>query len=236
MPAAPAPPPFQQPIPGVAPGAHPVDPQGAPWPEFAATPPTAGDPAADRRRRWLSGALGIVGGFVVVSTVTSQLPVMLSGVSNLPVGYLVLTLVQGLFGIAVVVVAFLAAPGPMASRGIAAGIFVVVVVVVVVLQAVRMTTGAHPVVATLVFNPWAWLVLAGGFGWLLAVRVPPKAYLSLLAVIVLFLPINFGLMMASVEAPINTLVMQAISLAVAAVILIVGARARHRVAAWGSPV
>lgn len=219
-------PPFQQPIPGVAPGAHPVDPQGAPWPEFAEPAPAARttDAAADRWRRWLSGLLGIAGGFIVLASVTGQLPFMLSGLSSMPPTVVALTVIQTLFGVAVIVVAYLAAPGPTASRAVAAGGLVLGVVVIVVVQVLRLTIGSNPVLATIVFNPWAWLVLVGGLGWLLAVRVRPRAYLSLLAVIVLFLPINVGLVMANIESAISTLVMQGLSLVVAVVILVVGAR------------
>ena len=181
-------------------------------------------------RRWLSGALGIAGGSIVLSVVEGQLPYSLSGVSGGSAAIVVLLMAQLLFGVAVVVVAYLGAPGPVASRAIGIGLFVVAVIAVTALQTMRMTGGSGgPVLGTILYNPLAWLVLVGALGWLLAMRPRPIVYVSLVAVIVLFLPIEYGLVMANLEFAITDLVMRVIALVIAVVILVAGAiRGRQR--------
>lgn len=193
-----------------------------PWPN----PPILDRPQAtteERSRRWLTGLLGIAGGFVVLTVAIGQLPQLIAGFSGAPPSYTVLLVAQALFGLALVVTAYLVSPAPLPSRLIAVAIVVLGVVVVIVLQVVRLTVPGNAMLLSIVSNPPAWLVLLGGLGWLIAVRARPRAYLGLAATILLFLPIMTWMVMAGVESAVSTLVMQVLALVVALVILVVGA-------------
>ena len=233
-----APPPY----PPVQPSFSPAD-QGFPPPAPLQVDPAAGfvwDPSAPpplppastdgtRWRRWLSGALGIAGGFIVLANVNGQLPYAISGISGMPGEVALLLVAQTVFGLLVVALSYFSAPGPVASRAIGIGLFVLGAIGVTALQIVRYTEGSGgPVLAVILHNPHAWLVLLGALGWLLAMRPRPLVYLSLLAAILLFLPINFNLVVAGVDSALTTLIMLVLSLAVAVVVLVAGALRERR--------
>ena len=128
-------------------------------------------------RRWLSGALGIAGGSIVLSVVEGQLPYSLSGVSGGSAAIVVLLMAQLLFGVAVVVVAYLGAPGPVASRAIGIGLFVVAVIAATALVQVivhlryflhlDLATSPRENILALCFAALLIVIMVGGSMWIM---------------------------------------------------------------------
>ncbi len=221
----------QPPYPGPQPP-YPGAPPAWPAPSQAYAPVPAPLPAAPGRRdtaRWAAaGLLGIVGGFVVLSGgVGSQLPISLAGFGGMPLSVVVLQLLQVLFGVAAVVAAYLLAPGRIGMRVVAGVVFVIAAVLSIVFASIRLTGSVDPFMSSVLLNATALLVFWGAVGWLLACGARPIAYLSLLAPLVLLLPIAMWLSMAGVEGAIITLVLQVIALVTSVVVLLASA-ARSR--------
>jgi hypothetical protein len=155
--------------------------------------PIAPFPTSTVNYRTLASAIAVfLGGYLVVSALTGQLVVIVSGISSLPVEYALLTITQALFAVAVVVGGLMLAPAPIATRLLASAIVVVIVVVCAASAAARITgtfgSVGVPVSMTLA-NGYFMAVLAIGAAWLI-VRSARMGWLAALATVVL-IPIPY---------------------------------------------
>lgn len=206
---------LEPPVPTVTPA--PVALADPPFPQAEVDAPI---PAARRDwwARWAAtGLLGLVGGYVVFS---SDFAYQL-GMTFLPVPQsppIVATSTMALlFGFSAVTAAFLLAPGPIARRIVGAVVFVIVSGFALFLLIARMAPAG--VIVPAWFSVGALPVLAGAIGWLLASGARPAAWFSLIAPLLLFLPINFWLTMARANGDVVTFVFDALALTVGLVVL-----------------
>jgi hypothetical protein len=187
---------------------------GVPQPDPLVTP------AFDRWRRVLAGVIGIVGGYLTVSAVTS--PVVYAATRDLDHGFVLPGIAEGIFALGVTWFAFFVAPGTLRRRVLAIVIFTAVVVVLVALLVGWFTgTLATPARTFMVFaNPYWVVLVGGGLGWLVAAGSRPVAYLALLLAFIV-MPLQYAFAIGNIEVGASTLVQLGVSLAVAVVILIV---------------
>lgn len=194
----------------------------------AATPasPPPGVPApatperGDWRTRWLaSGLLGISGGFVVFS---SSLPNQLAMatvrgyVDPMP---MLLLGCQMVFGIAMVVAAYLLAPGRVGMGLLGAVIFIVGIVAQFLFVVIRLTPGGPVLPPWLGYPAVGITVLAGAIGWLVASGARPVSWLSLISSLLMVGPVGFGLTLAGADGTLATLAVQVGALVAALIVL-----------------
>jgi hypothetical protein len=192
-------------------------------------------PTFDRWRWLLAGAIGIIGGYLTLGTVSGGLANVLfmdQGWENT-----VYLLLRGIFALAVTAFAFFVAPGALGRRVLAVVLFVVISVALVAFSVGRLSgdlrIGGAPIL--FVTNPF-WVVLfVGGLGWLLAAGVRPLAYLSLLLTCIV-MPLNFVFVMNNIGYGISTTVQLVLAGAIAAVILLVSRPAESYAAPAVTPV
>ncbi|WP_293697787.1 hypothetical protein [uncultured Agrococcus sp.] len=189
----------------------------------AATPGTQHQPVPDANTRaWLlAGLLGIVGGFILWSSLPQLATVFIS-----PGGFanhgLVLA-AQVPLGAACVIVAMLNAPGSLPRRLIAVVIVIVIAALAFLLFLMRLQSGLGPVfrgpIGGLLTSLEGWLVLSGAAGWLLAAGARPIAWLSLVGVL-LVAPLRLLLQWQGFDVAISTVTLQVFMLIAALVVLL----------------
>lgn len=190
-------------------------PAGVPNPTTAATSP--------ERSRWLlAGVVGILGGYLTLSSVSGGILNAIGNPGGSAPELLAQFVAQGVFALLATSFAFFVAPGPLGRRVLAVVLFIVIAIALVAFLVgrywgdVRLPSQYFLVV----LNP-IWIVLfVGGLGWLLAAGARPVAYLSLLLTLIV-MPLEFILSMSNVGYGLKAIIQLALSLAVAAVILIV---------------
>lgn len=184
------------------------------WPVPTPTPP--------RSWQWLAaGIAGITGGFVVVTTMAGQVPFLLAGRSGMRIEQGVLILAELGFGVAVVLAAYLLAPGPLPMRLIGAAVFAGGVVVTLAAGTLRMMGPLRGSPMSLyLLNPHGLLLLAGAAGWLLAAEARPTAYLALAPTVLVF-PMTVLLIRADLASPLATAATLGLSLLIALGVLAV---------------
>lgn len=179
-------------------------------------------PPVDRWRWLLAGVIGIVGGYLAVSSLTYG-PALNGLLADRFTPDVALPwIAQGIFALAVTSFAFLAAPGALARRVLGVVVFVVLVVVVFLLFLARLSgavRGVGPVLLVVTNQYWG-VLFAGALGWLIAVAARPIAYLALLLTF-LVMPLSFVFALANISSGISSLVQLVLSLVIAAVILLV---------------
>ena len=176
----------------------------------------------DRWRWLLAGVIGILGGYLTISSFSGGLLNVISGIAQYDLELSAQIVLQGVFALAVTAFAYLVAPGPFPRRVIAVVLFVVVAVAIVALLAARYSGGLRlPGPAfNVVLNPYWLVLLTGGLGWLIAAAARPIAYLSLLLTFIV-MPLGFVFAINSISSGISTIVQLVLSLAIAIVILLV---------------
>ncbi|HIY65202.1 MAG TPA: hypothetical protein H9830_02865 [Candidatus Agrococcus pullicola] len=178
-------------------------------------------PAGSNRVWLLAGILGIVGGYVLWSSLPQLGTRFISGGVFLNEGLLYMT--QILLGLACVVVAMLNAPGSLPRRLIAVVIVIVIAALAFFLFLMRLQSGLGPVfrgpVGGLLTSLEGWLVLSGAAGWLLAAGARPLAWLSLVGVL-LVAPLRLLLQWQGFDVAITTVVLQALMLIAALAVLL----------------
>jgi hypothetical protein len=177
-------------------------------------------PAFDRWRWLLAGAIGIIGGYLTLGTVSGGL----ANVLFIDQGWetTVYLLLRGIFALAVTAFAFFVAPGTFGRRVLAVVLFVVISVALVAFFVGRLSGAVRIGGAPIMFVTNAfWVVLfVGGLGWLLAAGARPLAYLSLLLTFIV-MPLTFAFTMNNIGYAISTTVQLVLAGAIAAVILLV---------------
>lgn len=176
----------------------------------------------DRWRWLLVGVIGIVGGYLTLSSVNGDLVDSLGNRGGYGMDVLALSVVQGIFAVGVTAFAFFLAGGPLVSRVIAMALFVVITVVLIAYLVARYWGALQlpGMGVSVVTNPY-WVVLfAGGLGWLLAAGARPLAHLSLVLTFVM-MPFRDIVLLSGVEFGFVKLIQLVAALAIAAVILLV---------------
>ena len=178
-------------------------------------------PAGSNRVWLLAGILGIVGGYVLWSSLPQLGTRFISGGVFLNEGLLYMT--QILLGLACVVVAMLNAPGSLARRLIAIALVVIIAGFAFLLFTLRVQSGLGPVfsgpVGGLLTSLEGWLVLSGAAGWLIAAGARPIAWLSLVGVL-LVAPLRLLLQWQSLDVAISTVTLQVFMLIATVTVLL----------------
>ena len=91
---------------------------------------TSADLTDRRSYRTLASAIAVfLGAYLVTSTLSGQLGLFLTGISQPPADVVVLYVLQAIFGIAVVIGGFLLAPGTLGARLIAGALLIAVLAI-----------------------------------------------------------------------------------------------------------
>lgn len=193
-------------------------------PEVAPAPlPTDTVPAVERRtgRTAMAAVVVFVGGYLVISTLSGQLPAALSGFIGNGMFVPGLLVSQFVFALIVVIVGLVGAVGSGVGKLIGS-LVVVGSVVILVLTTMRLNGALRtgPEAMFLFANPWFMTVLLVGVAWLL-VRRARLGWLALLGALVLS-PVPWALVMAGVDSVLTQLLMLALSAIVGAGILLAG--------------
>ena len=176
----------------------------------------------DRWRWLLAGVIGILGGYLTVSVVTSPFTFAFVQLDRYEPEQMLLFVSQAVFALSATSFAFLVAPGPFGRRVLAVVIFIVVTIVLVVVLVGRLSGAIRVPGPTLgvIINPYSVVLAAGGLAWLIAVGARPIAYFSVLLTLIV-MPLNYVFALNGLASGINTTVQLVLSLAVAIVILLV---------------
>lgn len=179
---------------------------------------------ADPGRVLASAVAVLLGGYLLLLAVNSQLPTVFAGYGNVPLAYGVLLVLQLVFAVLVVVFGFAVAPASPARKLIASAIVVVAVIVLLLTIVARLTTGfggvGNAVTHFTVANPWLIITLSVGAGWLV-VRAATVGWLALLPALVLS-PLPFLFTINSLEFGVQQLVLLALTAVIGAVIIVAG--------------
>jgi len=174
--------------------------------------------------RTLASAITVfLGGYLLVSSLSGQLGLAVSGASQYPIEVTVFLVLQALFAIVVVVVGLLLTAAPVTNRLIAVAVVVAGTLVVLVTQAFTLTgslgAGGIPTRMTL-GNGYFMTLLTVGAAWLI-VRTARVGWLALLAALVL-IPVPYLLLLASTPSVITQIVALLLSAIVGAGIILAG--------------
>jgi hypothetical protein len=179
--------------------------------------------AIDRRHWLLAGIIAILGGYLTILAIGGNLIQQLLGFSGAPAEFTLLFVGQLVFAVAVAVLGYFLAPGPLGRRVLASAIYVVAVAVLVVCLTLRLGGGAGPVLggpfigATLT-NSFFMILLFGALAWLIAARARPIAYLALLLVAAIA-PIGTLFALGGISNAVSSMV-QLVAVGVAAVVIL----------------
>jgi hypothetical protein len=178
--------------------------------------------AFDRWRWLLAGVIGILGGYLMLSSVSGPLLQTLSGFGRFPLEQAVVFVLQAVFALAVTAFAYIVAPGSAGRRVLAIVLYTVLVAGFVAFMAARLFGDLRiggPVLNFMI-NTYFAVLFAGALCWLIAAGSRPIAYLSLLLTFVV-MPLGAAFAYANLSAGWSQLVQLVLCLVIAVVVLLV---------------
>ena len=181
-------------------------------------------PTSDVSYRTLASAIAVfLGGYLVITSLTGQLVIAMTGIASFGPEYIALLVAQALFALAVVVAGLLLAPAPLATRLLASAIVVVLFIVCVAGAAARISGNVGPVgvpMSMTVANGYFMGALAVGGAWLI-VRSARMGWLAILAAAVL-IPIPYLFAVSGIPTGYMQLVALLLSAVIGAGIILAG--------------
>lgn len=166
-----------------------------------------------------------LGGYLLLMSLKSQLPVALSGVQSFPEEITAFLVIQLVIALAAFTIGFLAAPTSLGRRLIATGIGIALVVICLAVIALRFTRefasavgGGGLWIGNSVGNAWFMVALAVLVGWLLVGRSNGFAFLLLLPTVVL-IPVPFWMTLGGLSSGIQQITMLLLTIFVVAAVM-----------------
>jgi hypothetical protein len=207
-------------------------PEGLAPTAYSATNPYAATPrvgAFDRWRWLLAGVIGILGGYLTLSSINGPLLQTLSGFGQFDPEQSGVFIGQTVFAFAVTVFAYLVAPGTLSRRVLASVLYVVLVIAFVAFMVARLYGDLRiggPVMSFFISTQFA-VLFAGALGWLIAAGSRPIAFLTLLLTFIV-MPLNTVFALNSLSSGWSQIVQLPLCLVIAVAILLASRPATPR--------